>query len=211
MVNPSDTKSDNEDESDTSSSSESEQAVINPIKTRNVRFREDTLPVRTKRRSVAPQRFTMTMGGDSNHPSEFAASMTPLSADSELLLDALIQSDHTDPQRSQHRSPSSTFFSRRILDVAAESSGRTSSNDIYRPVASATSSQKRPPAFTGSITPQWHLCDRKFKTYAQQYGMEETKRAYLKELNGIISAGVLSELVGLPRGHRALPLISIPS
>ena len=42
---------------------------------------------------------------------------------------------------SNKQSPSNTFFSRRILDMAAESSGRISNNDNYRPAASAT---KRP-------------------------------------------------------------------
>jgi len=57
----------------------------------------------------------------------------------------------------------------------------------------------------------WHLCDKKFKSFAQQYGLEETTRAYLKEMNGIISAGVLSVPLDLPRGHSCLPLMALPS
>ena len=183
----------------------------------------------------------MNMGGDGSHPSEFAASMTPLSADSELflnaliaesgqpgcqaggfaasttqmskdseiLLDALVKSDHMDTSSlSQQQSPSNTFFPRRVKDILDEYSERDNNN---RPAASVTSPQRRPPPFTGSISPKWHLCDKKFKSYAQQYGLEETKRAYLKEMNGIISAGVLSVPLDLPRGHSSLPLMALPS
>jgi hypothetical protein len=214
---------------------------VNPTTTKNVHFEDDDIGNRPQRTRAQPKRFTTNMEAASKHPSEFAAcvtplsadskefvdsfidvcvssrhptditaSMTPLSTDSEIFLDALIKSDHIEGL-SQQQSPYNTFFSRRILDMATESSGRALPDDTYRPAASVTCTRQCPPTFTGIIQPQWHLCDRKFKSYAQQYGLEETQRAYLKELNGIISAGVLSVPVDLPRGQSSLPLMALPS
>ena len=84
--------------------------------------------------------------------------------------------------------------------------------DSPRIAAAALSSPLtlRPP-YTAQIKPLWHLCDRRFKSFAKTYGLAETQRAYNKELQGIIDAGVFSELVRLPQGHQALPLMSLPS
>ena len=76
--------------------------------------------------------------------------------------------------------------------------------------AKSSSFKLRPP-FTAQIRPIWHRRDRRFKSFARLYGLAETQRAYLKELQGILDAGVLSELVRLPEGHRALPIMSLPT
>ena len=151
------------------------------------------------------------MGEAINHPPEFAGAMLPLSTDSDLLLQALLHSDHVEQYTSSQKSPSSLYWSRQFMEVS-EANSEFKQTKGPKIVASALSSSfKRRLPFTAQIKPLWHLCDRRFKAFAKSYGLAETQRAYLKELQGIIDAGVLSELVKLPQGQIALPLISLPS
>ena len=171
---------------------------------------EDVAPkeVTAKRSRKPPDRLKFDMRGASKHPPEFAGAMIPLSTDSDLLLQALLHSDHVDEYQSTQKSPSSSYWSSQFIEVSA---GLKQTNTPMIAASAISSSLKRRPPFAAQIKPLWHLCDRRFKAFAKSYGLAETQRAYLKELQGIIDAGVLSELVQLPQGQIALPLISLPS
>jgi hypothetical protein len=66
---------------DEESDTESEHEDSSPNKAKAVSFQEDIRVTGSrveKRLRNSPKRFTMSMGGDGSHSSEFAASMTPL-------------------------------------------------------------------------------------------------------------------------------------
>jgi hypothetical protein len=161
----------------------------------------------SKRTRKSPNRLTLNMRSARKHPPEFAGAMLPLSKDADILLNALLSSDHIDPMSSD-QSPSSTYWARQLKDFVTPQS--TSQMPSIAASAVSTSINKVT-AYKATIVPLWHLCDRKFKSFAKTYGLAETQRAYIKELQGIIDAGVFSELVRLPKGQTALPLMCLPS
>jgi hypothetical protein len=199
------------DDSDTSSDTSDEVIPAASKKKTRSSVREEVLPVRSRRTIKAPKRLTFDMGNPINHPSEFAGSMTPLSTDSDLLLQALLHSDHVDDYVATQKSQSSSYWSRQFTEVGNAITDFPQQKDPPIAASAMSSSLKLRPPFTAQIKPIWHLCDRRFKSFAHLYGLAETQRAYLKELQGIIDAGVFSELVRLPKGHQALPLMSLPT
>ena len=60
-----------------------------------------------------------------------------------------------------------------------------------------------PLPFQGDITVNWNRMDRRFNKFADEHGFQVTQSAYMKEMNGLIEAGCLSEPVDLPSGHVA--------
>ena len=64
-------------------------------------------------------------------------------------------------------------------------------------------------SFTGALSFDWSRIDRSTRKFSATYGKNATLSAYKKELDGIVAAGVFSELMDLPPGARALQLLTV--
>jgi hypothetical protein len=254
--------SDDSEDGDSSSSDDDDSLADNNLPT-PPKYRRN--PPRNRK---SPTRLTFNMGKDAEHPQEYAGAMIPMSADADLLLQALLTDANTDTYVGHQELSSSTFWTRRFNDISVAMSTSTTPYEHFAGAMSATSTDadlllhalltsdhidthvgpqdvasstfwtdgfndltvamstyivpsvvaSSTPSktmetlpLTGQIVPQWNLCDRRFKEFARLYGLTEAQRAYTKELQGIIDAGVFSELVRLPPGHLALPLMCLPS
>ena len=84
---------------------------------------------------------------------------------------------------------------------------------LARPMFSM-SRQAQPQTFTGTLEVDWSCIGRKFDRFADEHGEAVARAAYMKEVNGIIAAGVVSIPVELPQGQiapKATMLIGVKS
>jgi hypothetical protein len=132
-------------------------------------------------------------------------------------LQHLVVEDHftdADPFRSAHSpiqnypSVMDTFYTRQITFWLSLTAVGVAASAV------SSSAPTRPPPFAGTLEVDWSKTSRKVCKFAELHGDENMRTAFLKEMQGIVDAGVISTPVDLPRGQiapKAVMLISLKS
>jgi hypothetical protein len=133
-------------------------------------------------------------------------------------LQHLVVEDHftdADPFRSAHSliqnypSVMDTLNTRQIVTFGLSLSAVGVAASVV-----SSSAPPRPLPFAGTLEADWSKTSRKVCKFAELHGDENMRTAFLKEMQGIVDAGVISTPVDLPRGQiapKAVMLISLKS